>query len=398
MTTGSRPQAGRPVADARLEDRQRGRLSRRRLLGAAASGTALMGALGRAQATGSVRIGQSLPLTGPLRPVVEPIVQGQQALLQEVEARGGVLGQRIELITLDDAADPARTVENARRLIADAHVASLFGFAFVPGLMRTLPLLAQHQVPLIGVYNGADIARRDHQPYLFTTTASIRDEVEQMVRTLAELHLTRLAVAYQDNEFGRFMLPQVADIAKAHGATIACAAPVSPDGSNAAACAQAVGASQPNAVLLLAAGNAVLAFMREVRRATRVPVYALSLAGTTALVDQLGEAARGLAVTQVVPYPTSESSPLTQAFGQAMRRAGLAPTYDRLWGYLNASILVEVLRQAGPAPSPATILATIEHMARADIGGYHLSFDAAHHNGSHFVDITMLGADGHYIR
>ena len=387
------------MADARLEGRrQGGRLSRRRLLAAAATGTALMGALGRAQATGSVRIGQSLPLTGPLRPVVEPIVQGQQALLQEVEARGGVLGQRIELITLDDAADPARTVENARQLIADAHVASLFGFAFVPGLMRTLPLLAQHQVPLIGVYNGADIARRDHQPYLFTTTASIRDEVEQMVRTLAELHLTRLAVAYQDNEFGRFMLPQVADIAKAHGATIACAAPVSPDGSNAPACAQAIGASQPNAVLLLAAGNAVLAFMREVRRATRVPVYALSLAGTTALVDQLGEAARGLAVTQVVPYPTSESSPLTQAFGQAMRRAGLAPTYDRLWGYLNASILVEVLRQAGPAPSPATILATIEHMAHADIGGYRLSFDAAHHNGSRFVDITMLGADGHYIR
>jgi branched-chain amino acid transport system substrate-binding protein len=374
-----------------------GHVDRRRWL-AAAVGTTLLGALARAQATGAVRIGQSLPLSGPLRPVVEPIVQGQQALLQEVATRGGVLGQRIELITLDDAADPARTVDNARRLIEDEHVASLFGFAFVPGLLRTLPLLAQHQMPLIGVYNGADIVRGEHQPYLFTTTASIRDEVEQMVRTLAELHLTRLAVAYQDNEFGRFMLPHVADIAKAHGATIACTAPVAPDGSNAAAAAQAVGAGQPHAVLLLAAGNAVLAFMREVRRATRVPVYALSLAGTTALVDQLGEAARGLAVTQVVPYPTSESSPLTHGFGQAMRRAGLAPTYDRLWGYLNASILVEVLRLAGTAPSPATILAAVEHMSHADIGGYRLSFDPAHHNGSRFVDIAMVGADGHYIR
>ena len=81
-----------------------------------------------------------------------------------------------------------------------------------------------------------------------------------------------------------------------------------------------------------------------------------------------------------------------------MRRAGLAPTYDRLWGYLNASILVEVLRLAGTAPSPATILAAVEHMSHADIGGYRLSFDPAHHNGSRFVDITMVGADGHYIR
>ena len=63
--------------------------------------------------------------------------------------------------------------------------------------------------------------RGERQPYLFTTTASVRDEVEQMVRTLAELHLSRIAVVYQDNEFGRYMLPLVGDVAKSHGATIA---------------------------------------------------------------------------------------------------------------------------------------------------------------------------------
>ena len=357
-----------------------------------------MGPFVRARASGSIRVGQSLPLTGPLRSVAEPVVQGQQALLRDVEARGGVLGQRVELLTLDDGADAARTADNAHRLINDDRVATLFGFCFVPGLLRTLPLLAQHQMPLIGVYGGADIVRGEHQPYLFTTTASVRDEVEQMVRTLAELHLTRVAVVYQDNEFGRYMLPVVNDIARAHGMTVACTTPVAPDGSNALAATRAVGASGSNAVLLLAAGNAVIAFMREVRNTTPVPIYALSLAGTTALIEQLGAAARGLAVTQVIPYPGNESMPLVHNFGQAMRRAGLAPTYDRLWGYLNASVLVEVLRQAGAAPSPAAILAATEHMSHADIGGYRLSFDAAHHNGSRFVDITMIGADGHYVR
>jgi ABC-type branched-subunit amino acid transport system substrate-binding protein len=345
-----------------------------------------------------IRIGQSLPLTGPLASVVQPIAEGQHALLQEVNARGGVGGARIELVTLDDGADPQRTVDNVHRLVEAERVAGLFGFASVPGLMRALPVLTAYRVPLLGIYNGADIVRRGHQPYLFTTTASIGDEVAEMVRTLAAIRVLRLGVAYQDNEFGRFMMPLVEAIAKEHGAEIVVATPVAPDGSNAAAVVQAAAAKEPQAMLLLAAGNAALAFLRAAHEVIRVPTYALSLAGTTALLEQLGPAAHGLAVTQVVPYPWRETSPLTRQFAAAMTRAGLAPTYDRMWGFLNASILVEVLRRAGPNPTPASIVSAIEHMGSVDVGGYRLAFDAENHHGSRFVEITMIGSNGKYVR
>jgi ABC-type branched-subunit amino acid transport system substrate-binding protein len=210
--------------------------------------------------------------------------------------------------------------------------------------------------------------------------------------------IQRLAVVYQNNEFGRFMVLLVEGIAREHGSTILVSTPVEPDGSNAEAATRAVAAKEPQAVLLLAAGNAVLGFLRAAQETVHVPMYGLSLAGTTALLDQLGSAAHGLAVTQVVPYPWRQASPLTRQFAAAMQRARLAPTYDRMWGFLNASILVEVLRRAGPAPTSASIVAAIEHMGTVDLGGYRLTFDAENHHGSHFVEITMIGPNGKYVR
>ncbi len=122
-----------------------------------------------------------------------------------------------------------------------------------------------------------------------------------MVRTLSTLSSRRLALVYQNNELGRFMLPIVQALVHKHGAELVATVPAEPDGSNGAAAAQTVAAQRPHAILLLAAGAALMSFMKSLPADARVPVYALSLAGSTALIDQMGPAARGMAFTQVVP-------------------------------------------------------------------------------------------------
>ena len=73
------------------------------------------------------------------------------------------------------------------------------------------------RVPLLAIYNGADIVRGDPHPWLFTTTASLREEVRAMLRNLATVSTRKVAVAYQANELGRYMLPQVEALAAAEG-------------------------------------------------------------------------------------------------------------------------------------------------------------------------------------
>jgi branched-chain amino acid transport system substrate-binding protein len=370
------------------------KLPRRSLLAATAALVAAPWTVARA--AGTLRIGQVLPLTGPLGAVVRPIAEGQKALLDAVNARGGINGATIELVTLDDAAQPARTVEHTRSLLDDPGLIALFGYAFVPGLVQALPLADAKRVPLIGVYNGADNLRG--QPGLFTTTASLRDEVSAMVQNLATLNTRRIVVVYQNNELGRFMLPQVQAVADKSQLKIAGAVALQPDGSNAAEAWTQVTTAEPQAILLLAAGAAVLGFMKTRSTTARVPVYALSLAGTTALVEALGPAARGMAFTQVVPYPMRQTTTLTRNFAAAMTTAKLAPTYDRMWGYLNSSILAEVLRRSGPRPTPAAVTTALERMTEVDIGGYRLAYGAQQRHGSNFVEITMVDANGRYVR
>ena len=134
--------------------------------------------LGSDPANGGFRV-QDLSLPGNVTP---DRFTTRKNMLDAVNAQGGVNGAAIELLSLDDATQPAATLELTQKLLDDHGVAALFGYAFVPGLVRALPLLDERRVPLLGVYNGADNLRKDPHPWLFTTTASLRDEVSAATR------------------------------------------------------------------------------------------------------------------------------------------------------------------------------------------------------------------------
>jgi branched-chain amino acid transport system substrate-binding protein len=374
-------------------------LNRRQL--AAGMAAATLGGLSlsaKSSTEGTVRIGQVIPLTGPISPVSLPIVEGQKVYIDEVNAKGGINGNRIDLITLDDAFDPAKTVAQTNVLLNEKDVSALFGYGTGGGIGALQPLLLERKVPLLGVYSGSDQLRARLHPYIFITSASFGDEIRQMVRHLATLQSTRIAVSLPPNWQALGLRDTLEKVAKDAGATVVGFAEMAQDGSNAAQVADQLSAKEPNAILLLAVGTPVLAFMKAVAGKVKVPVYTLSVSGSSAFLRALGPAAHGLAISQVVPFPWRTTSPLTRQFAASMERAKLDVTYDRMWGYLNAAVLVEALRRAGKQPTPQSITAAMDSMSDVDLGGYRLSFSKTNHNGSRFVEMTMVGSRGEYVR
>ena len=73
-------------------------------------------------------LGQSVALTGPAAQLGIQMRNGLKAYFDEVNAKGGVQGRKIELITLDDGYEPARTVPNTKKLIEENKVFALFGY------------------------------------------------------------------------------------------------------------------------------------------------------------------------------------------------------------------------------------------------------------------------------
>lgn len=111
----------------------------------------------------------------------------------------------------------------------------------------------------------------------------------------------RVAVMYQDDAFGKSMLPMVQKAAADAGATVLLAQPMAASGKNADEAAQAVGEAKPQSVVLLVAGAGVVPAIRELRRSVSAPIYTYSLAISAAAVEALGAGAVGLAVVRSTP-------------------------------------------------------------------------------------------------
>lgn len=343
-------------------------------------------------------IGQSAHLSGPLSGTLKAVLRGQELALEEFNRRGGVGGRRVKLVTLDDAYDPKRCVENVNTLIERDKAVALFGLASTANVGAVLSILADKKVPLVGVYTGAPALRTKQHPYFFTAMASYRDEVVQMVKNLATVGRTKLAVAYHDSPFGQLMLPVVEEVCREQGSVLVAKAALDIPGQQSAAVVQALAQGAPQAVLFIAFGPALVPFVKAARAQVGVPVYALSIANSKALIDALGDEARGLAFTQTVPYAMRATTTLTRDYAAAMERVKLPADFDHFFGYLNLRVLLELFKRAGKGVTSQSLVNTIEGLGKVDLGGYTLNFGPQNHHGSSFVDLLIVGPGGRFIR
>jgi branched-chain amino acid transport system substrate-binding protein len=210
------------------------------------------------------------------------------------------------------------------------------------------------------------------------------------------LQMGSIGVAVQDNAFGQLIMPMLEAKAKALGATLVGTAPLKVDGSNAAEAAASLVAAQPKAVMLIAVGPSVAAFVMAAKPVLKVPVYTLSVSASS--VAPMGAAARGLAMTQITPYPWRTVNPMAQEFNRLAAAAKVPVNYSTYGGYLGARFLIESLTRASPRFTSESIITAIEGIKNWNMGGNLLNFSPTRHHGSAWAEITIVGADGHFRR
>ena len=343
-------------------------------------------------------IGQSAPLTGPYAGGMSSVIAGEKLAFEEVNKRGGIYGRKISLITLDDAFDPKRSLENAKNLAEQENAVALFGFVGTAQTATVLPYINERKIPLISVYSGSPALRIKANPYFFTTQASYADELVKITRNLVAIQNSRIAIVYQDNDFGKLLQPLAEKIVVAEGGTMAISRPLAANGSDAAAVAQSLIESKPQSVILLVAGPPVVNYVKANKAILGVPLYTLSLSINAPTIKALGDDARGVAVARATPYPWNGITALPKNFGHLMKATGKEIDYDHYVGYINALVLIEALRKAGKNITPETVTQSMEKLNNLDLGGQRFNFSPQNHHGSNFVEITVIGPNGKFIR
>jgi len=353
-----------------------------------------------ATAAAQIVIGQTAGFSGPAAAGVKETTDGAKLYIDSVNARGGISGQSIELVSVDDKFDPKLAAENARKLITEKNVVALFLVRGTPHTQAIAPLLAEYRVPLIAPSTGAMVLHKPVNPYIFNVRATYQREAERAIRHLSLIGMERIAVLHVDDSFGTDAV-----VGAASGFTAVGKQPVAiekfdrakPDFS---AIAPKLAKQNVQAVLFIAAGAAVAEGTKALRDAgSPAQIVTLSNNSSSGFIAQMGDNARGVIVTQVFPYERSIASPIVKEATEFAKAKGLeAMTPAMMEGYAGAKVLVEGLRRAGGTPTRDKLLNALNNMHKYDIGGMEVSFSTTDHTGLDFADLSIIGPDGKFRR
>jgi branched-chain amino acid transport system substrate-binding protein len=343
----------------------------------------------------NITVGGSFSLTGPLAAIGNDYTSGMNAVLDEVNGKGGVHGRKIEFLQLDDGYDPKRTAENSSKLL-DQGVFAFLGTLGTANIAATMPMVEERKVPFFAAFSGADSLRAMKQRYMFTVVASYGDEAEKMVQHAHTMGMNLFSVAYLDNPFGKDGLAGVERALQKRRLSPTVTAAVKTDASNAEEAARTIASSPAQIVLVMTAGEASTEFVRHLRRFSPAKqIMLLSVADTNLLVRELGKAAEGIVVAQTVPAPLQSKLRVSREYQEAMKRAGKEAHvgYASMTGYLSARAFVEILHRTGPNPTREGFLKAA-HIGPVDLGGFILDYTENRQHGSKYVELTIIRAGG----
>lgn len=344
-------------------------------------------------------LGQSAPFTGASEQLGSQFHIGAQAYFGALNAKGGVNGRTIEIKKLDDGYEPERCAANTRQFIAD-DVFALFGYIGTPTSLAALPLATEAKLPFFAPFTGAQALREPFNRYAIHVRASYFDETAAIVRQITSTGIKKVGVFYQNDAYGKTGLDGVTRALKTLDLEPTALGTVERNTIDVAAAVKTIMDQKPEAIVQIGAYKAVSTFVRLARRAGFIGnFYNVSFVGTQALIDELGAEARGVAVSQVMPFPYTPATPLSGEYLAAIKdRRGIEPNYSGIEGFVAAKVFTEAVRRAGRTLTREGFINAVQGMQNVNLGGFPVDFGPAKHTGSRFVELTLLTEDGRIRR
>jgi branched-chain amino acid transport system substrate-binding protein len=346
-----------------------------------------------------ILFGQAAALNGPSSALGRGVRDGILAAFAEINAKGGIHGRKLELISRDDGYDPDRSVDQTIKLIQDDQVFALIGAVGTPTTTATVPIAKAKNVPVIGPFTGAGFLRKPDLPNVVNIRASYGAEAEEWIKHLTEdLHLKNIAIFYQDDSFGRDGLEGVKLALEKRGLELTAEGTFERNTKVVGSALRTLKRAEPEAVVMVGTYGPCAEFIKQARKTGFNPVFVnISFVGANALAKELGPDGQGVVVSQVVPFPWDTSVQLVVDYQAAAKRLDLKPDFVSLEGYLSGRLVASALEKTGPNPTRADMLRVIHEVGRFDISGTFVTFGPNSYDTPSQVFLTVIQRDGTFV-
>jgi branched-chain amino acid transport system substrate-binding protein len=357
------------------------------LLGAA---LALL-SVGPAAAQDTIKIGVIQPLTGSVAYNGTTDVNGAKLAVEERNAKGGVLGKKIELVVEDGVCNPAKSVNAAEKLIQRDKVPVLSGAFCSSATAAVMPVAENYKIPLVtGVSSAADLTEKGNK-WFFRATETDALLAKSFASILVEqLKLKKVAYIGVNDDWGRGGVEQFEKQMTALGATTVMKDYFDHGTTDFYTLLTKLKSSGADGVFVAAeTQDGSILVKQKAELGLKVKMFGVGSWATADFIKLTGAAGEG--IYAAVPYAATMTTPKNKAFVDAYEaKYKEMPGKYSAAGYNAINIIVDAIARAGSA-EPEKIREALTKTSYEGPNG-HFEFDAK--NQAHGFSVVLVQLQG----
>lgn len=326
-------------------------------------------ALGLASAAmADIKIGATVSATGPASFLGDPEAKTLEMLVEELNAAGGINGEKVELVLYDDSGDPNKARTFATRLVEDDEVVAIIGGSTTGTTMSIVSVAEDAEVPFISLAGAVEIIE-PVKPFTFKTPHTDRMACEKIFEDMQKRGFTKVGMISGTDGFGASMQAQCKSVVGNYGIEIVADETYDPkDADMTAQLTNIKGVEGIQAVLNPGFGQGPSIVTRNYKQlAIDLPLYQSHGVASDGFIELAGaDAAEGvrlpgtaLLIADILPEDDAQK-PVVTAYKAAFEAKTGTPV-GTFGGYAHDAFLIlkDAITRAGSA-EPAAIRDAIE--------------------------------------
>jgi branched-chain amino acid transport system substrate-binding protein len=303
-----------------------------------------------------IKIGVLLSATGVVGFIGEPERKAVALYVKNANDAGGVLGRKIEIVSYDDASEPARASTLAKRLIESDRVDLIIGGTITPTAMATIPLVEKAEVPYISVGGGLPIVE-PVKKWVFKTPHTDRQVALRILRDIKEPGYKKIGLLSENGGFGQSGRKEILEAAASYGLTVVADEKYAPKDTDVTPQLTIIRNAPGVEVVIIFCGagtSPAMAVKNYARLDIKLPLFLPHAVVNQEFLDLTGSASEGARMPVpafVVPDAVSPGDPQKTTIDAFYRefKAMYGETAPQFAGntYDAAKIAIDAIRRAG---------------------------------------------------
>jgi branched-chain amino acid transport system substrate-binding protein len=323
-----------------------------------------------------VRIGASLSLTGTYAKPGKYGHEGYQLCVKELNARGGLLGRKVELVVYDDRSDPQTGVRLYEKLISEDRVHAVMGPYSSPITEAVANVTEKYRKVMVAPLASTTSIFKKGRKYVFMVVSPAEVYLEGLIDLAAERGLKTVAIVNEDTLFTKTAAQAAADMARARGLQVVFQEAYPKGATDFSALLTKIKALDPDVLAAATYFDDAVAVTRQLKELDVNPrMFGVTVGGDLPefydLLKQNAEYVYGASQWELdLPYPGSAE------FVEAYKRDfGRGPAYHSTSVYAGCHIFAEAVRRAGTLDSDRVREQLLGLEARSVFGDYKVDAD-----------------------